>query len=74
MGFFQINIHHNKQRFQRYKQTGCVTLWPCYFTLKSILKGKRRILETLKYFTMQKYNLQNNPLKQTKILQEIITL
>jgi hypothetical protein len=27
-----------------------------------------------KYFTMQKYNLQNNPLKETKILQDIITL
>jgi hypothetical protein len=28
----------------------------------------------LKYFTMQKYNLQNNPLKETKILHDIITL
>jgi hypothetical protein len=28
----------------------------------------------LKYFTMQKYNLQKNPLKETKILQNIITL
>jgi hypothetical protein len=28
--------------------------------------GKRRIMET-KYFTMQKYNLQINPLKETKI-------
>jgi len=27
-----------------------------------------------KYFTMQKYNLQKNPLKETKILQDIITL
>jgi hypothetical protein len=24
-----------------------------------------------KYFTMQKYNLQKNPLKETKILQDI---
>jgi hypothetical protein len=37
-------------------------------------QGKRRIMETLKYFTMQKYNLQKNPLKETKILQDIITL
>jgi hypothetical protein len=28
----------------------------------------------LKYFTTQKYNLQKNPLKETKILQDIITL
>jgi hypothetical protein len=27
-----------------------------------------------KYFNMQKYNLQNNPLKETKILQDIMTL
>jgi hypothetical protein len=31
-------------------------------------------METLKYFTMQKYNLQNNPLKETKILQNMIPL
>jgi hypothetical protein len=27
-----------------------------------------------KDFTMKKYNLQKNPLKETKILQDIITL
>ncbi len=27
-----------------------------------------------KYFTMQKYNLQSNPLKETKILQDIISV
>jgi phage pi2 protein 07 len=27
-----------------------------------------------KYLTMQKYNLQKNPLKETKILQDIISL
>jgi hypothetical protein len=31
---------------------GCVTLWPLPFTLKSILRPKRRIMKT------QKYNLQ----------------
>ncbi len=36
---------------------------------------KKRIMETQIYFTMQKYtNLQKNPLKETKILQDIITL
>ncbi len=37
------------------------------------LKAKEQ-LRKFKYFTMQKYNLQKNPLKQTKILQDIITL
>jgi hypothetical protein len=30
-------------------------------------------METLKYFTMQKYNLQKNPPKETKLLHDIIT-
>jgi hypothetical protein len=36
-------------------------------------KAKEEELWKLKYFTIQKYNLQNNPLKETKILQDIIT-
>jgi hypothetical protein len=46
------------------------------FTLKSkYLKAKEEELWKLKYFTIQKYNLQKkNPLKETKILQDIITL
>jgi uncharacterized metal-binding protein len=43
------------------------------FTLKSIFKAKEELWK-LKYSTMQKYNLQKNPLKETKILQDIITL
>jgi hypothetical protein len=39
---------------------------------KSILHAKEEELWKLKYFTMQKSNLQKNPLKQTKILQDII--
>jgi hypothetical protein len=41
------------------------------FTLKSIVRQKEEELWKFKYFTMQKYNLQKNPLK---ILQDIITL
>jgi hypothetical protein len=41
--------------------------------IKKYLKAKEELWK-LKYFTMQKYNLQKNPLKQTKILQDIITL
>jgi hypothetical protein len=36
------------------------------------LKAKEEELWKLKYFTMQKYNLQSNPLKETKLLQDII--
>jgi hypothetical protein len=43
------------------------------FTLKSILRQKKNYGK-FKYFTMQKYNLQKNPVKETKILQDIITL
>jgi hypothetical protein len=42
--------------------------------IKKYLKAKEEELWKLKYFTMQKYNLQNNPLKETQILQDIITL
>jgi len=37
-----------------------------------MLRQKKEELWKLKYFTMQKYNLQKNPLKETKILQDII--
>jgi hypothetical protein len=43
------------------------------FTFKSILRLKEELWK-FKYFTMQKYNLQKNPLKETKMLQDIITL
>jgi hypothetical protein len=55
------------------KNKGCVTLWPCDLGFKKDRKAKEE-LRKLKYFTMQKYNLQNNPLKETKILQDIIIL
>jgi hypothetical protein len=41
--------------------------------IKKYFKAKEE-LRKFKYFTMQKYNLQKNPLKETKILQDIITL
>jgi hypothetical protein len=41
--------------------------------IKEYLKAKEELWK-LKYFTMQIYNLQKNPLKETKILQDIITL
>jgi hypothetical protein len=41
--------------------------------IKKYIKAKEELWK-FKYFTMQKYNLQKNPLKETKILQDIITL
>jgi hypothetical protein len=41
--------------------------------IKKYLKAKEKLWK-LKYFTMKNYNLQKNPLKETKILQDIITL
>jgi hypothetical protein len=42
--------------------------------IEKYLKAKEEIWK-LKYFTMQKYNLQKHPLKKgTKILQDSITL
>jgi hypothetical protein len=39
--------------------------------IKKNIKAKEQLWK-LKYFTTQKYNLQKNPLKETKILQDII--
>jgi hypothetical protein len=56
------------------KQGVCHTVaFAILFTLKGYLKAKEEELWKLKYFTMQKYNLQKNPLKETKLFQ-IITL
>jgi hypothetical protein len=41
--------------------------------IKKYLKAQEELWK-LKYFTTQKYNLQNNLVKETKILQDIITL
>jgi hypothetical protein len=43
------------------------------FTLRKYLKAKEELWK-LKYFTMPKHNLHKNPLKETKSLQDIITL
>jgi len=43
---------------------------PC--TLKSLRQKEE--LWKLKYFTMQKNNLQKNPHKETKIVQDVIIL
>jgi len=50
-----------------------VTLPFIVIYIKLYLKAKEELWK-LKYFTMQIYNLQKNPLKETKIHQDIITL
>jgi hypothetical protein len=58
--------------FTTKKNKGCVTLWTCHLHEKKYLKAKDELWE-LKYFTMQKHKLpRKNPLKETKILQDII--
>jgi len=42
--------------------------------IKKYLKAKEEELWKFKYFTMKKYNIKKNPLKETKIPQDIITL
>jgi hypothetical protein len=44
------------------------------FTFKNVNGKISKGLWKLKYFTMQKYNLQKNHLKETKTLQDITTL
>jgi hypothetical protein len=44
------------------------------FSLKSIFLRQREDLWKFKYFTMQKYNLQKNPLKETKNLSRYYNL
>jgi len=42
--------------------------------IKRYPKAKEEESWKLKYFILQKYDLQKNPLKESKILQDIITL
>jgi hypothetical protein len=41
------------------------------YIFKKYIKAKEKLWE-FKYFTMQKYSLQKNPLKETKILKDIL--
>jgi hypothetical protein len=69
------NFHIRNNQFG-IENKGCVTPCGLAIYIKKVSEGKRRIMKIqFKYFTMQKYNLQKkNPLKETKILQDIITL
>jgi hypothetical protein len=55
------------------KNMGCVSHCDLAIYIKNYLNANENLWK-FKYFTMQKYNLQKNPLKETKTLQDIITL
>ncbi len=52
---------------------GCVTLWPCHLDFKSILRQKKNY-ENSNISPCKNIIFKKNPLKETKILQDIITL
>ncbi len=65
------NLEKNKKTKQN---NGCVShSGLAIYIKKGNLKAKEEFWK-FKYFTMQKYNLLKNPLKETKIHQDIITL
>ncbi len=61
--------HNNKSN-----NKGSVTIYGLAIYIKKYLTKAKEELWKFKYFTMQKYNLQKNPPKETKIHQDIITL
>jgi len=70
--FVRLSHTFNGYFFVTYVNKGCVTLDLAIY-IKKYLKAKEELWK-FKYFTMQKYNLQKNPLKETKIFQDIIIL
>jgi hypothetical protein len=60
------------RRLLKYKTTRGVSQCGLATYVKTYLKAKEELWK-LKCFTMQKYNLRKNPLKETKIFQDIIT-
>jgi hypothetical protein len=61
--------HHHHQQQQGVCHTVALP-----FTLKSILRQKKNYGNSNIPPSMQKYDLQQNPLKEIKILQDITTL
>ncbi len=52
----------------------CMILSHCVLAVYIKMYHKAKQIYKLKYFSMQKYNLQKNPLREIKILQDITTL
>ncbi len=68
-----LSITHDQtcKRNCQKKHTHTYTTRGLAIYIKKYLNAKEELWK-FKYFTMQKYNLQKNPLNQTKILQDII--
>jgi hypothetical protein len=56
------------------KNKGCVTLGPCHLHEKKYPKAKRRIMKIQNISPCKNIIFKKNPLKETKILQYVITL
>jgi len=63
-----------KRKKKKKKKTRVVSHSGHAIYIKTYLKAKEELWKVKKYFTTKKYNLQKNPPKKTKILQDIITL
>ncbi len=66
-------MDHFDWLIMRKKTRGVSDYGLAIYNKKKYLKAEEKLWK-LKYFNIQKYNLQKNPLNETKILQEIITL
>jgi len=69
--FFQLKITY----LMKQRGASSLTLWPCHFILEKYLMAKEDLYGNSYISTMQKiYSSQkkNPPLKETKILQDII--
>ncbi len=79
-GFKSFSKHEMYQalnywlKFEARDVSQVTTQWPWPFTLKSIWRQQKKNYGNSNISPCKKYNLQKNPLKQTKILQDIITL
>jgi hypothetical protein len=61
-------------RGRKNKQTRGVSQCGLTIYIKKMYIKAKEELWGFKYFTMQKYSRQKNPLKETKVLQDIITV
>jgi hypothetical protein len=70
-----VLTHHHHHHHQQQQQQGVCHTVALPFTLKSILRQKKKNYGNSNIPpSMQKYDLQQNPLKEIKILQDITTL
>jgi hypothetical protein len=74
IGTHMCALVQNPSSREHQKQGVCHTMALAFTLKKSIFMAKEELCKFKYFFTMQKYIVQRNPLKETKILQDIITL